>query len=123
MRANLIVGGDPLLTRYVQATDPGFPVPLAETIAARSMEAPCQKCGRTVLLAPGGQTLALGIPTSVAELPIEGGSIAGARAAALAAGGAAVVCMWCALAKVPKVLTLLDQAYEEARRYFEGGRL
>lgn len=117
-KVDLIMGGDPTMLR-ASMLDPGFAASYQRTEAARSIEVPCQRCGRGVLLAPSGQRIALGDPARVVELDKDAlaeNRIAAAGEAETVAGGAAVVCMWCAFARFPDAIASLDAMLARARR-------
>lgn len=112
-----LVGGDPTLTRAAML-DPAFAAGYARSEAARSIEVPCQQCGRACLVAPSGQRVALGEGEPLVEL--DTAALAENRIATVGAPqpseACPVLCMFCAFAKAPEVINALQEALAKARR-------
>ena len=117
-----IIGGDPIMVR-ASLIDPTFAAMYRATGADKSIEVPCQQCGRGILLAPSGQRIALGDPESVVELDREAlkeNRIAAAGPSIQVAGGAAAICMWCAFADHPDLIARLNSSLANARLTLKG---
>jgi len=112
------MGGDPTLMRAARL-DPKFDQIYKTTEASRSIEIPCQNCGRMVLLAPSGQRVALGEAEPLVKLDpaaLAENRVASIGPTILNEGTAAVSCMWCALADSPEIVAALDKAVADAKQ-------
>ena|ERR1700685_809917 len=99
---DIVVGGDAKLMRAA-----GAPV------VAGSIEVPCQECGRMTLIAPAGQRVALGEPEELLKLKAgEGGGLA-VEPAGVNPSPAPVLCMWCAFADQPEILSKLPKPIDD----------
>ncbi len=85
----------------------------------KSIEVPCQQCGRIVSLSASGQRVALGDPEPVVELDLR----ALARDEVKTVGDAEihqatvpVICMWCMFEGNQEVIAALDERLAEARQ-------
>jgi hypothetical protein len=113
-----VVGGDPLLIRAARL-DPKFDRRYSRECAG-TMEVPCQQCGQTVLLAPGGVSVALGDPTACVELDtaatVREDRIVGKGLPIITTRAEAVQCWRCAFADKPELLEIFVRKLAEARK-------